>query len=357
LQILRSPNVGTVTFFNLMARYGSTGAALADLPDIASRGGNKKFRPTEAKEAEKEIKATQAIGADFIVYGAPEYPEYLLHLYDPPPLLVAKGNLQLLGRKKPMVAIVGSRSASAAGRQITRHIAREIANAGYVIVSGLARGIDTEAHNAAISGGTVGVSAVGIDQIYPHENTELYNKMYDAGCIITEQPFATTPNARLFPTRNRIIAGMAITTIVVEASMKSGSLITARLANEYGREVFAVPGSPLDPRSQGTNHLIKNGANMAENADDVIAYLNNLPLELRSAEPKVAFTAQTVITEDNSGKIRQKLEEVLSFTPVSVDDLAKACDCSPQILLPALLELELAGRISRTPGHKLALAA
>jgi DNA processing protein len=303
---------------------------------------------------EQEIAATQSLGAVYIPYGHPDYPKALLQIADAPPVLIAKGHTHLLAHAKP-VAMVGSRSASLSGRQMARRLAQNLGEAGCMIVSGLARGIDGEAHAGALATGTVGVSGVGIDQIYPRENTDLYHQMFASGCVITEQPVGTTANPRLFPARNRIIAGMARGVVVVEASLKSGSLITARLAGEYGREVFAVPGSPLDSRNQGSHKLIKEGASLVESAADVLAQLDHV--QNLGEQADFGWTAAPATSEEPTEALRKQLHGLLSPTPVSVNALARACGCSAATLALLLVELELAGKLQRSAGDRVAMVA
>lgn len=353
IRLIRTPHVGTVTAFSLLSYYGTAAKALEAMPELSRKGGRKTpLVPCTAAVAKKEIEATHKAGASFIPYGHAEYPAALLPLYDPPVLLIAKGNPHLLTRPQT-VGIVGSRNASLHGRQLARQIARGLGAASFTVISGLARGIDAEAHAGALATGTIGISAVGIDQIYPQENTALYEQMAEVGCILTEQPFGTTPNPRLFPTRNRIIAGMSRGVVVVEASLKSGSLITARMTNEYGREVFAVPGSPLDTRNAGSHKLIKDGAHLIENAQDVIVHLHELP-QLLQEETK-SFHAHTYHDENSLASLRQEVHQLLTHAPVAIDELARLCHCTGGELMPILLELELAGRLQRLAGQKVML--
>ena len=268
LRLVRSPGIGPVTFRQLLARFGSPAAALDAVPNLAARGGGKPPRLASATDAEREIARVEALGGRYLVLGQGLYPRALAELDDAPPLLTVKGDLQLLD--KPLVAIVGARNASAAACRFARQLAYDLGQQGAVVVSGLARGIDTAAHEGSIESGTIGVIAGGLDVFYPPENETRQRTMAERGLVVAEMPPGTEPRARHFPYRNRIIAGLSQGTVVVEAAPRSGSLITARLAGEQGREVMAVPGSPLDPRAQGCNQLIRDGATLIQNAADVL---------------------------------------------------------------------------------------
>ena len=269
LRLIRSENIGPITFYQLLARYGSATAALEALPDLARRGGrNGGIRVPTRADALKEMAAVERAGATLIAWGEPNYPPALTSVEDAPPLLSARGNLALASRRA--IAIVGARNASANGKRFARDIAMQLGQHDLAVVSGLARGIDAAAHEGALQSGTIAVLATGIDQVYPEENRALQQAIGEHGLLLAEQPVGTEPHARNFPRRNRIISGIATGVLVVEAALKSGSLITARLALEQGREVFAVPGSPLDPRCRGTNDLIRRGAKLTEDAEDIL---------------------------------------------------------------------------------------
>jgi DNA processing protein len=357
LRLIRSENVGPVTFRHLLRRFGSAGAALAALPDLARRGGRAqplKVHPRAA--AERELAELERLSGRLIGFTEPDFPAPLAAVDDSPPLLAMLGQRQVLTR--PTVAIVGARNASANGRLIAGTLAREIGAAGYAIASGLARGIDSAAHEAALDTGTVAVVAGGIDVIYPPENEALYRSIATRGAVVAEMPIGTVPQARHFPRRNRLISGLSLGVVVVEAALRSGSLITARFALEQGREVFAVPGSPLDPRSAGANGLIREGALLVESAADVIAALSaqKPPLstreELKFTPAPAADPAERVVAA-----ARPVLLELLSPEPVAVDELLRACPFSPAAVQTALLELELAGRLARHPGNRVSLLA
>ena len=358
LRLIRTPNVGPITFFHLIRRFGNAGNALKALPELSKRGGSR--RPLEAygkSEAEKELRDAEAFGAKMLLYGAPEYPKLLHAISDPPPIITVIGSPHLWQRKET-VAMVGARNASANGCQLAQRLAKELGSSGLIVASGLARGIDTFVHKGSLASGTIAVIAGGIDNIYPPENQMLYHQIKETGAIISEQPFGAVPFAGAFPGRNRIIAGMSLGTVVVEASPKSGSLITARFALESDREVFAVPGSPLDPRSRGCNQLIKDGAHMAETASDVlsgIGHLRNIALA-ESAPAPYENDGKSAPSDAEIDKARASVTEKLGVAAVAVDALIEQCELPAQAVLTVLLELELAGRLRRSAGNKVALA-
>ena len=357
LRLIRSENVGPVTFRHLLRRFGSAAAALAALPDLAKRGGRTqplKVHPRAA--AERELAELARLNGRLIAFTEPGFPPALAAIDDSPPLLAVLGQDQLLMR--PTVAIVGARNASANGRLIAGTLAREIGAAGYAVASGLARGIDSAAHEAALESGTIAVVAGGIDVIYPPENETLYRSISTRGSVIAEMPVGTVPQARHFPRRNRLISGISLGVVVVEAALRSGSLITARFALEQGREVFAVPGSPLDPRSAGANGLIREGAILVQGAADVIAALAAQKPPLSTGEePGFAAAPAADAAEREVAGARPLLLELLSPEPVAVDELLRACPFSPAAVHTALLELELAGRLARHPGNRVSLLA
>ncbi len=274
---------------------------------------------------------------------------------DPPPVISIRGHRQLLGRD--MVAIVGARNASAVAMRLTETIARDLCEADIVVTSGLARGIDTSAHKASLQKGTVAVVGGGVDYFYPRENAALQNSIFDQGCVVAEQPIGTVPQARHFPRRNRIISGMSLGVLVVEASPKSGSLITARMALEQGRDVFAVPGSPLDPRSRGTNNLIRSGAVLVESAEDILLALQTAtrrPLE-EPEQPPLPFHQPVILDEQELTEARPEIISLLSPTPIEIDEIIRLTQMPPAIVLTILLELELAGRIERHFGNRVSI--
>jgi DNA processing protein len=349
LRLIRAEGVGPVTYRRLLDRYRTPAAALDALPRLARAGGRTTAPLTmSAADAERELERTSAAGGRMVLLGDADYPALLALLDDAPPCLVVSGEAALLQRR--CVAAVGGRNASANGQRMAENLAAELA-ATVVVVSGLARGIDTAAHVGAMrtgTGRTIAVIAGGIDQPYPPENAALHRRIADTNLLATEAPIGTVPQARHFPRRNRIIAGLSLGVVVVEAALRSGSLITARIAQEAGREVFAVPGSPLDPRARGGNDLIRQGAILVETAADV---LDNLPMEpevLRKrppglAEPDLAFPDDPEPAR-NSPETRTNVLSLLSPEPTMVDDLVRRCHLSPSVTVAVLLELELAGR-------------
>jgi DNA processing protein len=358
LRLIRSENVGPRTFVKLLERFGSAAEALRALPDLAKRGG--RARPITIcpkADAEREMAAALALGCTVLAACEPGYPRYLAGIDDFPPILYARGNASLLTRS--MVAMVGARNASVNGRNLTRRMAAALAGEGLVVASGLARGIDTAAHEGALSGGTVAVLAGGVDVVYPPENQRLYDDIVQMGCVVSEMPPGTAPQASHFPRRNRIVSGLALGVVVVEASLKSGSLITARMAADQGREVFAVPGHPMDPRAHGPNDLIRHGATLTESAADVLAVLNDMLRRPLAEGRKAAFTAAAApdFAESELALARSRLLESLGPMPVTVDLLIRECQLSASVVSLVLLELELAGRLERLPGHQVALLA
>ena len=360
LRLMRTLNVGPVTFFNLIRRFGTAAEALAVLPDLSLRGGRKNPLTACPREiAMREIDLATKFGVRFVLYGTPEYPALLHSISDPPTVISVLGHPHLW-QKKDVVAMVGSRNASASGCQFAQKIAHELGENNFTVVSGLARGIDTHVHKGSLGSGTVAVIAGGIDNIYPPENEQLYKQIRESGAILSEQAFGTSPYSGAFPGRNRIIAGMSLGTVVIEASPKSGSLITARFAMENNREVFAVPGSPLDPRSKGCNQLIRQGANMTENVGDILTALMPLrhrKLEEMTQKPYGQSREEISVNENELNEARRTITGKLGITAVSVDELIEQCGVSANIALTVLLELELAGRLKRSSGNKVHLTA
>jgi DNA processing protein len=350
LRLIRSENVGPVTYLQLLARFGSAAAAIEGLPDLAARAGGRSPRIASAESAAREIEAVEQIGARHLFLGTQDYPALLAEIDTPPPVLIARGDPALLDR--PMVALVGARNASAAACRFARALARSLGEAGLVVVSGLARGIDTAAHDGALDSGTIAVVAGGIDIFYPPENEARQRAIGERGLVLAEQPPGTEPRARHFPHRNRIIAGLGRGTVVIEAAPRSGSLITARFAADYGREVMAVPGSPLDPRAQGCNLLIRDGATLVQTAEDVLEALE--PGAIGSPpRPAPPSPAQGPAEADDS--VRSLIAELLGPTPVAVDELIRQAGQAPADVQIVLLELELAGRLERHAGGRVSL--
>ena len=355
LRLARTENVGPVTFGQLISRYGTAAAALAAIPELATQGGLKrKLAIPSITAIEDELAQLTHMGGRILCLNMPDYPRLLRQISDAPPVISIQGNLALLSR--PCVAIVGARNASINGRRMAERLARELGAAGYTIISGLAAGIDASAHQGAMATGTVGVIAGGLDVIYPPENTQLHQQMAQQGLIVAEMPLGTPINAKLFPRRNRIVSGLCAGVVVIEAAIQLGSLITARLAGEQGREVMAVPGSPLDPRATGTNRLIKDGAQLIESAADVIASLQSLSLA-ENDTPNYKTQPIDKIDEKSLSALRPRILDALSPTATRVDDIIRECQSPAAAVLAVLLELELAGRISRLPGNQVALLA
>jgi DNA processing protein len=352
IRLLRSPNIGPVSYRQLLRRFGEAQTALAALPDLAGRGGGQ-YRAAPEDRIVREINAVRASGARYLFHDSADYPPLLAELDSAPPILTCRGDAALAARR--CVAIVGARNASAAAVKLARQFAGELAEAGFVVASGLARGIDGAAHQAALSGGTIGVIASGIDIAYPPEHANLQEAVAEQGLLLAEQPPATEPLARHFPSRNRIIAGLAAGTVVVEAAPKSGSLITARLAGEAGREVMAVPGSPLEPRSQGCNQLIREGAVLVQSAADVIELLSGFDGTTRSAFRESASDFAPL--PDDLGDEPADVVALLTTAPVGVDELIRQSGESPAAVQLALLELELAGKLVRHAAGRVSLVA
>jgi DNA processing protein len=353
LRLIQSENVGPVAFRQLINRYGGASEAIAALPDLSRRGGlSRPLRVYPVEKAEEHLDRARSVGAQFVAPGEDGYPPLLREIDGAPPLLCIKGDAGIAARD--IVAIVGARNASAAGRRFARQLASELGEAGYVIASGLARGIDTAAHEAALERGTSAVLAGGIDYIYPPENEDLMADIGQRGLLLTEMLPGMVPRAEHFPRRNRLISGMSLAVIVVEAAMRSGSLITARLGAEQGREVFAVPGSPLDPRCDGTNRLIREGAALLTGAQDVIDALAQqsprTPREL-FLEPEPEAESPEELPAD----ARKRLTSLLSHTPIDIDDLIRESGLPAAAVVGVLLEIELAGKLMRHGSQRVSL--
>ncbi len=369
LRLARAEGVGPVAWRRLLARYGTPARALEAVPDLARIGGRDATpRVPSVGDAVRELDGLHALGGRLLVLAGPDYPPLLALLDDAPPVISLLGDPAALS--ECTVALVGGRNASANGQRVASSLAEELARAGMVIVSGLARGIDAAAHEGALRAGrTVAAIAGGLDQPYPPEHADLQRRVAEGGAVLTEAPLGTVPQARHFPRRNRLIAGLALGVVVIEAALRSGSLITARLAQEAGRELFAVPGSPLDPRARGSNDLIRQGAHLTETAADVLdnlpdhplrAGLARAPLFARAADiPGVSEPAPAwdEPAEPPSGleKARTQVVELLDASPTAVDDLVRRCQFSPAAVMAVLLELELAGRVERLSGARVAL--
>jgi DNA processing protein len=384
LRLIRSEKVGPRTFRALVNQFGGAGAALDALPDLARRSGRLMLRVASRAEAEKEMAEAARLGVRFVAMGEPDYPKALQAVETAPPLIGVRGSTDILSR--PGVAIVGSRNASAAGLAFTERLARQLGEAGYVVVSGLARGIDTRAHKAALGAGTVAVLAGGHDRVYPANNEPLLHAILDhGGSIVSEMPMGWEPRGRDFPRRNRIVSGLSYGVVVVEAARRSGSLITARFALEQGREIFAVPGSPLDPRAEGTNDLIRDGATLCTSGDDVVAVLEPLiaagPRPGEGAQetgtagaieelwdeldwldvapaPTRVISSLADLAEPEEGAPSSETDRLMALlgpSPVAVDELARLSGLSIRTVQMTLLELEIAGRLERHGGNAVSL--
>ncbi|WP_062116422.1 DNA-processing protein DprA [Aureimonas sp. AU40] len=353
LRLIRSDNVGPATFHTLLRRFRTASEALAHLPELAARGGTRRrITICTSEAAEAEFMRLGRFGARLLCHDEADYPQALRAAEGAPPLLSVMGEVACLA--KPSVAIVGSRNASAAGGRLTRMFATELGQAGYVIASGLARGIDTVAHEAALETGTIGVFAGGLDRPYPPQNKPLMRQIVDrGGCLVTEMPFGWEPRAVDFPRRNRIVVGLSLAVLVVEASLRSGSLISARLGAEMGRLVFAVPGSPLEVRSAGTNALLKDGAHLATETADLLQALQPMA-ERRTVSSEAEPTFFEGNAEPENGE-RERILRALGVAPVSLDDLSSHSGVAPAAIHLTLLELEIAGRLERHSGGRVSL--
>jgi DNA processing protein len=353
LRLIRSQNIGPRTFRSLVNHFGGARAALDALPSLAQRGGARgavQICPRE--DAVRELALAHKLGVALVAWGEPDYPARLQMIDDAPPLLTIRGNAAALAR--PMVATVGSRNASGAGLKFAQMIARELGEAGFVVVSGLARGIDAAAHKASLATGTIAVLAGGQDRIYPAEHASLLDAILPAGSALSEMPLGWEPRASDFPRRNRLISGLSLGVVIVEAAKRSGSLITARCALDQGREVFAVPGSPLDPRAEGTNGLIKQGATPVTETADIVSVLQPImeQHELFAREPEREIMPDDGEPADDE---RTRIVALLGPAPVQIDDLVRLAKSSPAVVRMVLLELEIAGRIERHGGGLVSL--
>lgn len=380
LRLIRSENVGPRTFRALVNQFGGAAAALEALPDLARRGGRLMLKVCSRAEAEKEMAAAARLGVRFVAMGEPDYPKTLQAIDTAPPLIAVRGSVEVLA--KPSVAIVGSRNASASGLTFAERLSRQLGEAGYVVVSGLARGIDTKAHKATLETGTVAVLAGGHDRVYPAQNEPLLKAIVEqGGTVISEMPMGWEPRGRDFPRRNRIVSGLSYGVVVVEAARRSGSLITARFALEQGREVFAVPGSPLDPRAEGTNDLIRDGATLCAGVEHVTSVLEPLiasgpRLDRSAEEPDRLLSSEELWDEldlpdiarapvrpvgpeagfdEESGEVEADVIAFLGPSPVAIDDLVRQSGLSIRNVQMALLELEIAGRLERHGGNAVSL--
>ena len=351
LRLIRSQKIGAATFIELIKRFGTASHALEALPELAARSGSPPIAIATEQQATVELNKLEAFGARLVCLGEPDYPAALRAADMPPPVLTVLGDATTL--RQHAVAVVGSRNASLAGIKFTERLVRDVAAGNYVIVSGLARGIDAAAHRASVSSGTIAVFAGGIDHIYPNDHVELVkNIVGNGGAIVSEMPFGWQPRAQDFPRRNRIVAGLSLGLVVIEAARRSGSLISARLANELGRLVFAVPGSPLDPRSEGTNDLIKQGAQLITSASDILQALDPvaaMPVQMNYSLDEIRQTDMKIEPDDRD---RQRLLNAMGYTPVTIDDLIRHTGLTADTVQMIILELDLAEKIERHAGNR-----
>jgi DNA processing protein len=366
LKIMRCGAIGPTTFWNLIKMYGNGERALKAMPtlyktsggfDYGAKSSENTFEMCSDEQIEKEFATLKSIGARIVFFEDDLYPPLLRNIPDPPPLLTMLGNRETVLdlHKKSIISVVGSRNSSIPANKFCRSICQELSSKGVVLVSGLARGIDTSAHLGSLENGTIAILAGGINVVYPQENLGLYNEIAKKGCIFSEMPYSTAPQPHFFPRRNRIIAGLSLGTLVVEAAEHSGSLITARMALEYDRDVFAVPGFPLDPRSVGCNTLLKDGAILVQNADDVLEHIaNRCIVGPHHREERGPFRA--AFSEQDLEQTRKKILDSLSTVPITIDELISCIRASPHEVLAALLELELSNKIVRLHGQRVCLA-
>lgn len=350
LRLIRTPTIGPVTYRQLLARFGDAERAIEALPELAARGGGKAPRIAEAATVDREIVRVEKLGARYLFIDDAEYPPLLAELDNAPAVMTIKGDTGLFARTG--IAMVGARNASAAACRFARGLAVELGRENVVVISGLARGLDTAAHQGAMATGTIGVIASGIDIAFPPENRGLQDQVADQGLLIAEQPPGSEPLARNFPHRNRVIAGLSTGTVVVEAAPRSGSLITARLAAEAGRDVMAVPGSPLDPRAQGCNQLIREGATLVQSAADILEMIRPIDPRMVRAPGSVFGGASGAEPGDAD---RRALASLLGPVPIGIDELIRQSDLPPAAVALILLELELAGRIEHHAGGRVSL--
>ncbi|HBH26470.1 MAG TPA: DNA-protecting protein DprA [Rhodospirillaceae bacterium] len=351
LRLARTPTIGPVTFRQLVGAYGTAGAALEALPSLAARGGKRGFAPCPEAVAVKEVQAVARARGRLIALGEAGYPTPLAACEDAPPILAVLGDPAHLAR--PCVGIVGARNASLHGRRLAHAMARDLAEAGWCVVSGLARGIDTGAHTGALeAGATAAILAGGADVVYPRENAALYKTIREGGCVVAESPWGQRPMAQHFPKRNRIISGLSRGVIVVEATLRSGSLITARVAGEQGRDVLAVPGFPADPRAAGPNHLIRQGATLVRYAGDVLEALAEGAIPVRRGVAEPPQVPLVAMEEEPPQDLREAVWSALALAPVDIDGLVRDLGAPPGAVHIAVLELELAGRAQRLPGGR-----
>ncbi|HEU4838997.1 MAG TPA: DNA-processing protein DprA [Micavibrio sp.] len=355
LRLIRTENIGPITFYQLLQNFGTAQKAIEALPTLSRKGGRLKgLKLCTPDAAIAEMQALEALGGKMIFAAEISYPLALSAIEDAPPVLSVLGNVRLLNL--PSIGIVGARNASLNGRKFAEKLSKDLGNAGQMVVSGLARGIDAAAHAGALATGTIACVAGGADNIYPPENTALYHQIRNEGCILAESPLGMEPMARHFPKRNRIISGLSAGIIVVEATLKSGSLITARMAAEQGRDVYAIPGHPFDPRAAGPNKLIQDGATLVLDAGDILQNLADFSGSRQTlSEPPQYQWQPEDLSENDAEAVREIILQNLSSTPVTVDELVRTCHLTIPAAQMILLELEIAGRIQRLPGNRVVL--
>ncbi len=358
LRLIRTENVGPITFYSLIQTFGTAVRAIENLPTLSKKGGRlKDIKICSKDSAIVELQSLESMGGEMLFAADEFYPFALAAIDDAPPVLSVLGNKKLLNL--PCIGMVGARNASLNGRKFAHKLAHDLGNAGQMVVSGLARGIDTSAHEGSLETGTIAAVAGGIDIIYPPENAGLYNRLKTDGCIVAESPLGMEPIARHFPKRNRIISGLSSGVVVVEATLKSGSLITARMAAEQGRDVYAIPGHPFDPRASGPNKLIQDGATLVQNADDILSALHNFSATRQNLyeSAHLSFDAPAPYFEDLSESDAEDIRDIIlqniSTTPVTVDEMVRNCHLTISAVQMVLLELELAGRIQRLSGNRI----
>lgn len=356
LRLIRTENVGPITFYQLMQNFGTAVKAIDALPTLSRKGGRlKDLKLCTEAAAIAEMKGVQTLGGSMLFAAEKDYPLALSAIEDAPPVLSVIGNRKLLNL--PTIGIVGARNASLNGRKFAQSLAKDLGEGGQMVASGLARGIDAAAHTGALATGTIAAVAGGVDVIYPPENAALYHQIRNEGCIVAESPLGMEPMARHFPKRNRIISGLSAGIVVIEATLKSGSLITARMAAEQGRDVYAIPGHPFDPRAAGPNKLIQDGATLVQNASDILDNLANFTATRQALEePVQSIWMPDDLSEMDSESIRDLILQNMSMTPVTVDELVRTCHLTIPAVQMVLLELELAGRIQRLPANRIVLA-
>ncbi len=357
IRLARSEGIGTKTFRHLLERFTTASEAVERLPEFV-RSGGRPLKLLSLADAEREFESAHKLGFEYVTWSHPHFPEPLKATEDGPPLLIVKGLTEVLA--EPMIAIVGARNATVNGRKMARILAADLAAEGLVVLSGMARGIDGAAHEGALSvaaGRTVAVLAGGTDVVYPPEHAKLHDRIAEHGAVVSEMPPGTEPQAPFFPRRNRIISGASIGVVVVEATLRSGSLITARLAADQGRDVFAVPGCPLDPRAHGPNSLIRDGAVLVQSKDDILGQLpfKGATTEKKSRPPVGPSQPSEKTVEIDTADVRRQIESALGAAPAAVDELVRQCQVSAAVVATVLMELELAGRLERLPGNRVAL--